>query len=190
MVSRPRLSTALSPEIFQQYYYLKQELVAFCRGHGLSTTGSKPELTARIAVYLRTGESVTTVKKRGKNATPLIITPATEIETNFVCSEKHRAFFKEQIGNQFTFIVPFQKWLKVNAGKTYRDAIAAYHRISVQKRSTKLPIDRQFEYNTYIRDFFADNQGKSLLDAIKCWRYKKSLRGHNRYERSDLSALN
>lgn len=50
-------------------------------------------------------------------------------------------------------------------------------------------IDRQFEYNTYIRDFFADNQDKSLEDAIKCWKYKKLLQGHNRYERSDLAAL-
>ena len=51
-------------------------------------------------------------------------------------------------------------------------------------------IDKQFEYNTYIRDFFDDNKDKSLDDAIACWKYKKSLAGHNRYERSDLAALN
>ena len=50
-------------------------------------------------------------------------------------------------------------------------------------------IDRQFEYNTYIRDFYAENTGKSLEDAIKCWKYKKSLPGHNRYEKSDLNIL-
>lgn len=49
--------------------------------------------------------------------------------------------------------------------------------------------DKQFEYNIYIRDFFTDNQGKSLNDAIKCWKYKKQLQGHNRYERTDLIAL-
>lgn len=43
--------------------------------------------------------------------------------------------------------------------------------------------------NTYIRDFFADNKGKSLDDAIKYWKYKKQLQGHNRYEKSDLIAL-
>ena len=26
-------------------------------------------------------------------------------------------------------------------------------------------------------------------DAIKCWKYKKSLKGHNKYEDSDLIAL-
>ena len=39
------------------------------------------------------------------------------------------------------------------------------------------------------RDFFADNKGKSLEDAIKCWKYKKKLQGHNRYDRADLVAL-
>ena len=38
-------------------------------------------------------------------------------------------------------------------------------------------------------DFFEANKGRSLDDAIKCWKYKKSMPGHNRYEDSDLSAL-
>lgn len=53
----------------------------------------------------------------------------------------------------------------------------------------KTEIGGQFEYNTYIRDFFADNPGKSLHDAIVCWNYKKGLQGHHRYEQSDLCAL-
>lgn len=48
---------------------------------------------------------------------------------------------------------------------------------------------KQFEYNTYIRDFFEDNRGASLVDAIKCRKYKKSLKGRNKYERSDLKVL-
>lgn len=83
----------------------------------------------------------------------------------------------------------FQKWLKENAGKTYADAIKAYFQILEEKKKGKTDIDRQFEYNTYIRAFFEDNQGKSLEEAIKCWKYKKSLQEHNRYEKSDLIAL-
>ena len=59
-----------------------------------------------------------------------------------------------------------------------------------EKKQGKTVIGKQFEYNTYVRDFFADNPGASLEDAIRCWNYKKSLKGHNRYERSDLAALN
>ena len=46
------------------------------------------------------------------------IKPNNIIEENFVCSEKHRAFFKEQVGKSFSFNVAFQKWLKSNAGNS------------------------------------------------------------------------
>ena len=101
----------------------------------------------------------------------------------------HRAFFKKEIGNSFSFNVLFQQWLKANAGKTYADAVDAYYEIQKKKKTEKTSIGRQFEYNTYIRDFFADNNGKTLDDAIRCWKYKKSLKGPNHYERSDLTVL-
>ena len=63
------------------------------------------------------------------------------------------------------------------------------HIIRFWEKKGKTTIDKQFEYNTYIRDFFEDNQGRSLDEAIICWKYKKSLQGHNRYEKSDLVAL-
>ena len=79
--------------------------------------------------------------------------------------------------------------MKENAGKPSADAIKAYYQILEEKKKGKTNIDRQFEYNTYIRAFFEDNQGKSLEEAIICWKHKKSLKGHNRYEKSDLIAL-
>ncbi|WP_438759974.1 hypothetical protein [Enterococcus sp. AZ194] len=50
-------------------------------------------------------------------------------------------------------------------------------------------IDKQFEYNTYIRDFFAQNKTRPLSDAIICWKYKKSLPGPNKYDQNDLNYL-
>uniref|UniRef100_UPI003A93F71E DUF6434 domain-containing protein n=1 Tax=Ruminococcus sp. TaxID=41978 RepID=UPI003A93F71E len=58
---------------------------------------------------------------------------------------------KEHIGNGFSFNVAFQKWLTGNTGKTYADAITAYYRILEEKKNGKTKIDKQFEYNTYIR---------------------------------------
>lgn len=148
------------------------------------------ELTDRIAHFLDTGEIIAASHASAKkSARTSAISGDDLIEPDFVCSELHRAFFKEKIGSQFTFNVAFQKWLKNNTGKTYSDAIIAYHQILAEKKQGKTKIDKQFEYNTYIRDFFADNQGKTLEDAIRCWKYKKSLQGHNRYEPSDLAAL-
>lgn len=108
------------------------------------------------------------------------------IEENIVFSEVHRAFFKKELGDSFTFKVAFQNWLKQNAGKTYREAIAIYPEIAAQKPKK---IDSQFEYNTYVRDFFSDNKGRSLQEAIACWKYKKAQPGSNKYQSADLSAL-
>ena len=189
MDNRPELTTNTKADAFKKYYYLKEELVQFCRENGLPASGSKQELTERIAHFLETGKVLSSPAKKKAAAAVGDITESTVIEANIVCSEKHRTFFREKIGKSFSFNVAFQKWLKSNTGKTYREAVEAYHEILAKKKKSKTVIDIQFEYNTYIRDFFADNQGKSLDDAIKCWKYKKSLEGHNRYERSDLIAL-
>jgi hypothetical protein len=191
MAERPILNNHLSSETFREFYYLKEELVAFCKEEGLSIKGGKIELTDRIAKYLDTGEKATVKQPVRKKPVAIeIITKDTRIESDFICSEKHRSFFRETIGTTFSFHVPFQKWLKSNAGKTYEQAIEAYYQLLKEKQKGKATIDRQFEYNTYIRDFFTDNKGKSLDDAIKCWNYKKGLKGHNRYEQTDLTALN
>ena len=189
MNDRPLLNTDLNGDSFRKWYWLKEELVAFCRDNSLPSTGSKTVLTERIAYFLDTGKVLSNEKTKRVASKVALLTLDSLIESNIVCSEVHRAFFKEQIGESFSFNVAFQKWLKANSGKTYREAVAAYYEILEAKKKTKTSIDKQFEYNTYVRDFFEANKGCSLDDAIKCWKYKKSLPGHNRYEDSDLEAL-
>lgn len=192
MNTRPRLDINMDYLEFSQYYYLKEELVAFCRQNGISTSGSKQELNKSIVFFLRTGEKPKVVKKVNKKSNiGYEITLDTIIEENFVCSEKHRAFFKSFIGESFKFNVAFQKYLKSASGMRYSDAVTKYYEIMDQKNKNKgnSLIDKQFEYNTYIRDFFNDNKGSTLKMAIACWKYKKSLKGHSRYEASDLAAI-
>lgn len=189
MSERPILDMSLDSKIFKEFYYLKEELVIFCRNNNLQATGSKEELTNRIIEFLETGKKTFKAHNKRKASVSDIITLDTKIESNFVCSEKHRKFYKEQIGDNFSFNVLFQKWLKNNTGKTYQESIQSYYQILEDKRKNKATIDKQFEYNTYVRDFFSNNKDKSLDDAIKCWKYKKSLKGHNKYEKDDLIAL-
>lgn len=187
---RPDIQIGLDGKDFKEYYYLKEELIEFCRANNLRTTGAKSELTERIAAFLDNREAMYCCANRGKRSPRMqTITLSSIIEKDFVCSEKHRAFYTEQIGKSFSFNVDFQKWLKSNHGKTYKESISAYYSIIDNKKKNKTTIDRQFEYNTYVRDFFADNKGKNLAQAITCWKYKKQLKGHNRYERADLEAL-
>lgn len=188
-MKRPQLETTLDIETFLQHYYLKEELIDFCRTVNLQATGSKEALTNRIIHYLRTGkrkfdavESSTTQKKTSIHLSDLI-------EENFKCTEIHRAFYKEHINSSFHFNVDFQKWLKNHPGQTYHDSILAYQRILADKRQKKTTIGKQFKYNTYIRDFFEENPNKSLSEAIKCWHYKKTLPGNHCYETKDLQIL-
>ena len=189
MSERPELTIELKSKEFLEYYYLKEELVYFCRENGLPASGGKTELMERIAYFLDTGKVLAAKTVRTQKHKISTITRDSIIESDFVCSELHRAFFKREIGESFSFNVAFQKWLKSNAGKTYAEAIVAYNEIKNTKKPGKKDIGSQFEYNTYVRDFFEDNKGASLEDAIKCWKYKKSIKGHNKYERTDLKAL-
>jgi len=183
-----RLTRDLAPEEFEEHYFLKEELKDFCRSQGLKVSGSKQDLEKRIVHYLETGEEL---REAAVNRNSTL--PSTEISLdsrlgeNFRCSEDKRQFFETHIGKGFKFKVKFQKWLKQNPDRTYADAIEAYGEIQGSKEKTK--IGKQFQYNQYIRDFFEDNGDKSLDDAIRCWKYKKSIKGHNKYEKSDLEAL-
>ena len=201
--NRNKLNKNLKASEFKEYYFLKEELKEFCRNEGLKLSGSKSQLEERIIYYLDTGKSLDDSKhaqnntKNNANFQKSNLYKATDSEEitldsilgeNFKCSEDKREFFENEIGKGFKFKVQFQKWLKANPNKTYQDAIKAYYEI--QNSNEKTAIDKQFQYNQYIRDFFKDNDDKTLEDAIKCWNYKKSLKGHNRYENSDLDALN
>lgn len=106
------------------------------------------------------------------------------IQQDVVCSQELRAFFVEHLGKGFHFKAEFQDWLHNNAGKSFREAVEAYHSIEHPKE-----IKPQFEYNQYIRDFFADNKGATLTQAIRCWHWKKRQPGSHRYEASDIDAV-
>lgn len=186
---RPELRKGLESEEFRAYYYLKEELVAFCKEMGLQSTGGKQELTERIAHFLETGEKLRNKSHIKHSVSIREITLDSVIEESFVCSEEHRAFFKSVIGEGFSFKVSFQKWLKENSGKTYKEAIVAYQELQKKSKDQITNIDSQFEYNVYIRDFFKANKGRTLKEAIKCWKYKKGQKGHNKYEAQDLMIL-
>ena len=187
-MERPALSKGMKPEDFRNNYYLKAELMDFCRREGISSQGGKPELNERVAHYLETGEELPPKGQR-RSKPPETFHLCLPIEKNIYCSEKHRAFFKSQIGEGFRYNVEFLQWLRDNPGKTYGDAVEQFYIIAERKKHSRTTIGRQFEYNAYIRDFFDNNEGMSLEDAIRCWRYKKGIPGHNRYEESDKAAL-
>lgn len=108
----------------------------------------------------------------------------TVIMENHRCSQHVRAFFKSVIPN-FHFSTYIQNYFKNNVGKTYRDVVDAWYEEEERKKdpSYKKNIAPQFEYNQFIRDFFADpkNKGKSRKEAIAAWNVIKQFPGSNKY---------
>ena len=51
MQERPTLNRQLDSTTFRDFYWLKEELVDFCRNNGLSTAGGKLEITENHRSY-------------------------------------------------------------------------------------------------------------------------------------------
>jgi len=184
---RPILSKDISIESFKNFYWLKEELQAFCRENGLSASGSKIGISDRIETFLRTGEikKPTRQSKSNKRAEPQMdLSLNTVITENHRCSQDVRAFFKTVIP-KFHFSTYIQNYFKNNVGKTYRDVVDAWYEEEERKKdpSYKKILAPQFEYNQFIRDFFSDpkNQGKGRGESIEAWNNIKKLPGSNKY---------
>ena len=66
MNDRPVLDRNLDSKTFRGYYYLKEELVNFCRENGIPASGGKIEITGRIAYFLDTGKILSAPMTRKK----------------------------------------------------------------------------------------------------------------------------
>ena len=185
---RPELTKDLNVDDFRSYYWLKEELLTFCRGNGISASGSKIEITDRIAVFLETGKIQKPMRKRSTSTKKVKLEELsleTVITENHRCSQEVRAFFKSVIP-KFHFSTYIQNYFKENPGKTYQDVVDVWYEDEERKKepSYKRQIGSQFEYNQFTRDYFQDpkNKGKKREDAIKAWNEIKALPGNNKYK--------
>ncbi len=173
---------------FRNFYWLKEELQTFCRGNEISASGSKIEISDRIAVFLETGKIQKPMRKRNTSTKKVKLEDLslnTVITENHRCSQVVRAFFKSVIP-KFHFSTYIQNYFKENVGKTYQDVVDAWYEEEERKADPyyKRKIGSQFEYNQFTRDYFADpkNKGKKREDAIKAWNEIKVLPGSNKYK--------
>lgn len=192
-MDRPKLDKGISIDDFNDFYWLKQELVDFCKTVGMSTSGGKMEIADRIRHYIRTREALPSKPPKARHQSTFnwdseILTKDTIITGNYKNGENVRNFFIQEIGTHFSFNVIFMKWMRENAGKKLEDAIAEWNRIDKMKKDKNYvsEIDPQFEYNRYMRAFLNDNPHLSSREAMKFWNLKRAKRGTNEYERSDL----
>ena len=194
---KPKLDKTISINDFKNHYWLKEELIVFCREIGINTTGGKIEVADRIMKYLTTGKIITKPEKEQHRSKSNFdwnnefLDFNTSISDNYKNTENVRAFFKNAIGNNFRFNVEFMNWMKLSTGKTLGDAVQKWKEIAVKKRDKdyKTEIAPQFEYNTYIRDFLSDNPKLSTKDAIESWKIKREKPEQKKYDKKDLEFI-
>ncbi len=174
---KPKLNKHISPDDFISHYWLKQELLDFCRKHKIPQHGSKQELTERIRQFLITG-TIKKVRKAPQMPSGLDLnnlTKDTRITHDMKLGTHLRAFFIKEIGPQFHFNKTIRHFIKHQQGKTLGDAIAAWHQA---EKMPKKPgaIEPQFEYNRHIRDYFKKHPKAKLRDAILEWKKNKKMK--------------
>lgn len=194
-MTRPEIKEIKTGDELKRWYWLKQELVDFCKKKQLSYVGSKFEILERIAVALDKGvvktENISpTAKPTSKFVwSKSLLSLNTVITDSYTNGQNARKFFKQHCGDKFHFSIPFMDFMKKNCGKTLQDAINEWHRLNEQSKDKKFKseIPEGNQYNKYIRDFFADNPSMTIKQARHFWKLKRSLPlGRHIYEKSDL----
>jgi len=194
--ARVALTPSTSVRDFREFYWLREELQAFCRRHGLPTSGGKREIADRIEHFLETGErrdSASSPERAAPSRRPGRVplgplSMSTRAPLGFRCTQEARAFFEQHMGATFRFTVTLQRFIKDHPGITFGEIADEWKRQEVARKGGARPeIAPQFEYNQFTRDFFADprNEGKTRHDCIDAWRRTRSRRGDHRYRPDD-----
>ena len=124
MSQRPELNEKLDAATFRSFYYLKQELANFCKENGLPTSGSKAELTDRIAYFLDTGSVLKPTAERKTAAIIGTITEDTVIPLSvpqlfFRCSDNPKILLMSLILFFFPFCSQFSAKLSQSIQKSF-----------------------------------------------------------------------
>ncbi len=196
-MKRPKLDKEISIKDFKDYYWLKEELVGFCRDIGINSSGGKIDIYNRIIDFLENGKIITKSNIKKVNIISTFdwnnekLGIDTLITDNYKNTENVRDFFQHKIGDHFKFNVEFMNWMKANNGKTLGVAVDKWREIVELKKDKnyKTEIAPQFEYNTYMRDFLNDNPHLSSKDAMSSWMLKRDKPGVKKYEKEDLIYL-
>ena len=195
---KPTLNKITDSGEFLQWYWLKEEMVGFCKRHNISASGKKFEIRDRIIAFLDTGSVIAGNKARAKTSdfdwSKSTLTLQTEITDSVTFGKNFRGFMQQHIGRKFVCHSDFMDWVRANTGKTLGEAIQAWIDLEDRKKNPdfKRKIAPQNMLAQYTRDFFNENPQKSRAEMMRCWNKKKSLPntgGKIIYNKTDLDLL-
>ena len=176
-MERPALNAQLSADEFRHWYWLKEELVVFCRLQGLSTSGLKREIEGRVAACLaegrvpsrpRGGEVV--ARRTGKM--PERFSMHSVIGEGWRCGPALGKFLRSELGDGFRFNAEVREFIHHGVGRPLGEVAAVYRESAGRRRA----IPEQLEYNRHFREYFHANPGATREAAIAAWWKKRGKR--------------
>lgn len=195
-MERPNIKDIQTGTEIKRWYWLKKELVDYCKVINLPYNGSKFEILDRIANSLDNVEENLSKTKISQKIDSKFdwnietLSLDTLITDSYKNTQNVRQFFTEHCGPKFRFTIPFMNFMKANIGKTLQDAISEWKKLNELKKEKnfKSEIPGGNQYNKYMRDFFADNPSMTIEQARHFWKLKRSLPlGRHIYEKTDLN---
>lgn len=166
---RPLLTKNLPRDVFLDHYWLKSELVSFCREQEISAQGAKASLTERIAEYLSTGvKSSHKTTRKPKAIMPDSFALESIIEPGWRCTSRLREFFQQHLGPSFRFNAVMRDYIHNSSGSQLSDAIEAYRKNQMNSNLSEIP--PQFEYNRFTREFSKKYPYASKEELLTAWR--------------------
>lgn len=172
------MSTEL--EAFQSRYHDLEELKNYARSVGLQTDGGKRNLHTRISRYL-VSKNPDVANKKPVVVPDSLVIPITESTPliSLKLDANTRQFFRSRIGNDFKFNQYLRDIASLEDPRslrlTYGDLIKGWSAFEA-KRKTEKVIRPQYQYQQFVRDFYANpkNKGKPMADCSTAWNNLKA----------------
>ena len=162
---RPPIESIDSEDELRRWYWLRSELAQLARVLGVSTAGTKLELTERLADTL--GGRPTKAPTRHV-AGPQLAGPldgATVIPEGQRCTQQLRAYFTAAVGPGFRFDAPMREFISAG-GATLDQAVEHWH---LTRERGPADIAPQFEYNRFTREWRASNPDGDREALLAAW---------------------
>lgn len=196
MDQRPKFSSNMTVEEFNDFYWYKAELIDICRSVSLPTSGTKAELNEYIIKYL-TGVPATQIHRtyQTRNTKKLLseeINPTTPLlSSGFRLNNEARKFFEkyfqiEKFSFKKSMAIKMRLVQKENdQSATVQDLIDAYlsnNSVFSNKEETT------YQWNNFVRDFNRDPNSKNYTNKMKVaailWKKVRDSSGNKKYRHS------
>ncbi len=164
--ARPDLASVETGTELRRWYWMKAELLAECRRRGLPTSGSKPDLTERLAADLDGVDPPTPARRTtSSRRLPEPLADDTPIRPGQAATQQLRAFFVERIGSGFRYDV-FMREAIAAGDTTLGELVAHWYATRDAEPPPTLP---QLEYVRFTRAWFAARPDGDPAACRRAW---------------------